>query len=62
MSAPTGQMSTMFPAHIDPSSPWSKNVSMTERLPRWTTPRASSPAISRMKRTHRVHMMQRLPS
>src|SRR5690625_461092 len=61
-SAPTGQISTILPAQFESSSPSSKKVSMTERLPRCTTPSARLPPISRMKRTQRVHMIQRLPS
>ncbi len=61
-SAPTGQMSMMLLANGEPSSPSSKKVSITDRLPRWTTHSRSSPATSRMKRVQRVHMMQRSPS
>jgi len=60
-SAPTGQMSTMFPEKGEPSTPSSKKVSITERLPRSTTVSRGSWATSFMKRTQRVHMTHRSP-
>ena len=60
-SAPTGQMSTTLPANDAPSSPRSKKVSITARLPRSTTVSRESRATSSMKRTQRVHITQRSP-
>jgi hypothetical protein len=58
VSAPTGQMSTVFPAYFE-SSGWPGKVVMQLSLPRSATPSCGCFAISRMKRTQRVQRMQR---
>src|SRR5919109_2438682 len=60
-SAPTGQMSTVLPEYFE-SRGCPGNVAMSEYVPRCTTASCGSLAISSMKRTQRVHMMQRSAS
>ncbi len=60
-SAPTGQMSTVLPLYFE-SSGWPGKVLISECDPRSTTASCGSLAISSMKRTQRVHMMQRSAS
>ena len=57
--APTGQTSIRLPDSSE-CTPSSRNVAISLPLPRSTMPICASPSISRMKRTHRVHRMQRL--
>ena len=60
-SAPTGQMSTVLPLYLL-SSGCPGNVAISECEPRSTTASCGSLAISSMKRTQRVHIMQRSAS
>src|SRR5436853_6379632 len=60
-SAPTGQMSTVFPEYLE-SSGCPGKVVMSDQVPRLSTPSCGSFATSSMKRTQRVHMMQRSAS
>ncbi len=60
-SAPTGQTSTVLPEYFE-SSGCPGKVAMSECDPRSTTASCGSCAISSMKRTQRVHMMQRSAS
>ena len=57
--APTGQTSIRLPDRIE-CTPCSLKVAISLPWPRSTMPICASPSISRMKRAHRVHMMQRL--
>src|SRR6185312_13518593 len=57
-SAPTGHKSTTFPANLlSHGSPG--KISISVRFPRLMTSSSAVPLISRVNRTHRVHMMQR---
>src|SRR5207244_8127227 len=56
-SAPTGQMSTVFPEYFE-SSGCPGKVAMSEYVARCTTASCGSWAISSMKRTQHVQMMQ----
>ena len=58
-SAPTGHRSTTLPAHSFVRS-WSGALPMNARSPRSDTLSTGSCATSVMKRTQRVHRMQRL--
>ena len=60
ISAPTGQISTVFPA-MALSMGMPGKTSTTERSPRSTTHSSPVPLISSQNRTHRVQTMQRLP-
>src|SRR4051812_28003231 len=57
-SAPTGQRSTTFPASLFSSGRPGK-TSISSWCPRPVTVSSAVPEISRVNRTHRVHMMQR---
>ena len=57
-SAPTGQMSVTLPAS-GLSSGFPGKTSIISRSPRPSTISSSVPVTSRVKRTQRVHMMQR---
>src|SRR5947209_14530386 len=57
-SAPTGHRSTTLPASLLLTGSPGK-MSISEWSPRLTTDSSAEPAISRVKRTHREHMMQR---
>ena len=57
-SAPTGQRSTTLPASLLSSGRPGK-TSISSWWPRLITCSSAVPLISRVKRTHRVHMMQR---
>src|SRR5262245_30620892 len=59
VSAPTGHTSIRLPDRSE-CTPCSLNVAISLPLPRSTMPICASPSTSRMKRTHRVHRMQRL--
>ena len=57
-SAPTGQMSTTLP-DSSLSSAMPGKTSICSIAPRPSTINSPVPVTSRVKRTHRVHMMQR---
>ena len=57
--APTGHTSIRLPESIE-WMPCSWNVAISVPLPRLMMPIWASPSTSRMKRSQRVHMMQRL--
>ncbi len=57
--APTGQMSTMLSEYGSWSSGWPPAGRISEWSPRFCTPRALDFETSRVKRTQRVHRMQR---
>src|ERR1043165_2596288 len=57
-SAPTGHRSTTFPASLFSSGRPGK-TSISSGCPRPFTITSAVPLISRVNRTHRVHMMQR---
>src|SRR3954467_2998062 len=57
-SAPTGHKSTTLPASLFSSGRPGK-TSISSWCPRPTTCNSAVPEISRVNRTHRVHMMQR---